>query len=286
MLRAYSDLRSRCQLHPHRLAEVKCERCKAGLCAECTHTYQGQKLCENCMNELEFIELSKPTLADRVRDFFTSLRNTLIVVLVLGGLMGGLFYLLKDTFNQPITPEQMARFRYAAGGSFQTPEGTNVNSTVLGAQVVSFTGQREGFEASHLINEYVAPTYPGWRSAGGTFPQDIVVSHENASMVSKVILTQQPSEPQDSWVKEFEIDVSTEGPTSGWQTVGTWTATQTEEPQKFLFTAAPSKWIRLRILSNYGNASYTSLGEFDAYIVTQSPFTPSSEATASAEASQ
>jgi len=271
MLKAYSDVRNRCQIHPHRMAEVKCERCKVGLCSECTHEYNGQKLCGNCAAELEYIEVSKPTFRDRVRDFFTSLRNTVIVVAVLAVIVGAGFLLLRPVFDQPITPEQMARFRYAASGSFQTPEGINANSTVLGASLLSSTSQAKGYEATHLINEYVGDSYPGWRSAGAAFPQDVVVQHDGTSLVSKVILTQQPGEPAATEVKDFEIDISNEGPDSGWVKVGEWTAAQTAGPQRFTFTATPGKWIRLRILSNYGSTEYTSLGEFDAFVVSNGP---------------
>ena len=278
MLKAYSDVRNRCQIHPHRPAEVKCARCKVGLCAECTHAYQGQQLCENCLAELEFIEASKPTLGDRIRGFFTSLRNTLIVLAVVGAVLGVGFYFLRGVFDKPITPEEMARFRYAAAGSFQTPEGINVNSTVLGAKLVSATSQTTGFEATHLINEYVGEGYPGWRSAAASFPQDIVVEHDTAAMVSKVILTQQPGEPATTDVKEFEIDISNVGPNAGWVKVGDWTASQSAGPQRFTFTATTGKWIRLRILSNYGSTDYTSLGEFDAYVIPSGPSVPPANA--------
>lgn len=271
MLKAYADIRNRCQIHPHRLAEVKCERCKVGLCAECTREYRGQKLCENCATELEYIDVSKPTFRDRVRDFFTSLRNTTIVVVVILAIVGVSFYLLRPVFDQPITPEQMARFRYAASGSFQTPDGINVNSTVLGATFLSATSETKGYEATHLINEYVGDSYPGWRSANATFPQDAVVQHDGTTLVSKVVLTQQPGEPTATYVKDFEIDISNDSPTSGWTKVGEWTADQTAGPQRFTFTPTPGKWIRLRILSNYGSTEYTSLGEFDAYVVQTGP---------------
>lgn len=271
MLKAYSDSRNRCYLHPHRTAEQKCDRCKIGLCEECVHEYRGQRLCEHCVEELVYLESTRPTFADRVRGFFRSLRNTLIAVAVIAAIGGGLFYAFRGLMNQPITPEQMARFRYAAAGTFQTPEGINVNSTVLGAKVVAFTSQRPGYEASHLINEYAGPDYPGWRSADASFPQDIVVEQQNVSAVSKVILTQQPNEPKDTWAREFEVQASTVGPSSGFVTIGRWQLRQVDGPQRFTFAPVPAHWLRLRILSNYGSTQYTSLAEFDAYVVPQGP---------------
>jgi len=271
VLKAYSDARNRCYLHPHRPADQKCERCKTGLCEECVHEFQGQHLCEHCVEELDFIEASKPTFSDHVRGFVHSLRNTVIAIAVIVAICGGLFYAFRGLMNQPITPEQMARFRYAASGSFQTPDGINVNSTVLGASVASFTSERKGFEAFHVINEYAGTDYPGWRSVDVTFPQDFVITQQNVSDVSKVILTQQPTEPRDTWAQDFEIQGSTEGPDRGFVTIGRWQLQQVAGPQKFTFAATPAKWLRLRVLSNYGSSEYTSLAEFDAYVVPANP---------------
>lgn len=274
MLKAYANARNRCYLHPHREAEVKCERCRTPLCAECAQSYRGQKMCAHCIEELELIEASKPTFADRVRGFFTSVRNTLIGAAVLVIVFGGLFLIFRPLLNKPITPEEMARFRYAASGSFQTPDGINANSTVLGAKVVSFTSERKGDEAFHLINEYVGDSYPGWRSASATFPQDVVVQLGQESGISKVILTQQPGEPPETDAAKVEVDASTTGPNGPWKPLGQWDLQATPGPQKFTFAATPATYLRLRILSNHGSTDYTSLAEFDAYVVTQSPLQP------------
>jgi hypothetical protein len=50
------------------------------------------------------------------------------------------------------------------------------------------------------------------------------------------------------------------------------------ELQRFTFDPTSAHWVRLRILSNYGSAEYTSLDEFGAYMVPanlgSSPLTP------------
>ena len=279
MLKA-SEARNRCYIHGHRAAEKRCERCHIGLCADCIRTYRGQILCENCADEAELAFLSIPTFREKVLDRFVSLRNTLIVVAIVVAVSAGAFILLRPLMNQPITPEEFARFRYAASGGFTTPEGVDANSTVLGALVVSATSERPGFEAKHLINEYTGPGYPGWRSTSATFPQDIVVSHDQITTVAKAVLFQMTTEPADTKVKHFEVAVSNDGPDTGWVTVGAWDATQEDGIQRFTFPVTSSKWIRLRILSNYGSADYTSLDEFDAYSPTNNPLAaPTGQAT-------
>src|SRR5439155_8916137 len=142
-----------------------------GLCSECVREYQGQTLCDHCVEELEYAEASKPTLGDKVRGTMLNFRNGAIVVAIFVSIGVGVLYLFRGLLSQPITPEEFARFRYAASGSFQTPEGINQNSTVLGAKIVHFTSDRSGFEVKHLINEYVGEEYPGWRSSTAVFPQ-------------------------------------------------------------------------------------------------------------------
>jgi hypothetical protein len=225
-------------------------------------------LCERCLDEVELAIASRPTFRTRLIDNLISLRNGAIVVAVVVGVCAGVFFLFRPLLSQPITPEEFARMRYAVSGSFQTPEGINLNSTVLNAKVAAYSGDRPGYEVKHLINEYTNPDYPGWRSANATLPQDIVVEHDQNAETSKVILYQQTSEPPATMAKDFEIEVSDVGPNQGFQPVGRWQLTQAAGPQKFTFPAARGKWIRLRILSNYGNTDYTSLDEFDAYTVT------------------
>lgn len=271
MIKAYSDARNRCYLHPHRQAEHKCERCRTGLCDECDRTYLGRHLCQHCIDELELKEALKPTFGERVRESLTNFRNGSIVAILILAIAGGAFYLFRNQLNTPITPEEMARFRYAASGGFQTPEGVDVNSTVLGAKIASFTGQRVGFEAFHLINEYTGPEYPGWRSADVSFPQDIVVENSQSTQITKFILYQQGVEPRDTWTRRFEVDASTAGPDRGFVPVGSWELTQSVGPQRFMVDATAAGWLRLRILSNYGSGAYTSLDEFDAFVVSQGP---------------
>jgi hypothetical protein len=234
--------------------------------------------CEHCRDEVELAVASKPTFRMRLTENLISLRNGSIVVGVVVVVCIGIFFLFRPLMSQPITPEEFARFRYAASGSFQTPEGINLNSTVLNAKIVAFTSDRPGYEVKHVINEYTGPEFPGWRSSSVAFPQDIVVEHDQDGETSKVILFQHPNEPPDTMAKDVEIDVSTVGPTQGFQFVGRWQLAQTTGPQKFTFPPARGKWLRLRVLSNYGSAEYTSLDEFDAYVVPAGAF-PSATVT-------
>lgn len=271
MLRAHLDARKRCYNHPHRETTLTCERCKTAFCEECLIEHDGARVCATCLRELEEAKAAELTFKERVLQSLRSLGTGLIVAVVAIGVLGGLFFALRGLFDRPITPEELARFRYAVAGSFETDEGINVSSTVLGAKVVSWTSAAEGFPAKQLINEYFGPNVPPWRSADATFPQEIVVEFQDTSAVQKVNLVNSVSEPPETYVKDFEVLLSTEGPDRGFTSVGRFRMEQNSELQRFEFKPTPGRWIMLRILSNYGSQQYTSLDEFDSYVVPVNP---------------
>ena len=137
--------------------------------------------------------------------------------------------------------------------------------------MLSATSAEEGYPEKRLIDEYVGPGFPGWRSADATLPQEVVVEPGQPTRIEKVILTQQPTEPPETFVREFEVQVATASPEGPWRTIGRWTLDQRLDPQRFVFDAAEARYVKLRVLSNYGGP-YASLGEFDAYVLPKGPF--------------
>ena len=272
MLRMHLEAKKRCYNHPHRLSEATCERCKLTLCAECIVEYEGARFCANCQRELADAKALKPTFRDQVREQVRSFTTGLIVLAVLGVLVGGVFLFFRPHFDRPLTPEELARFRYAIAGTFETPDGVNVTSTLLEAKIVGVTSEAEGYPATNLINEYALDGWPGWRSANADLPQEIVVQTGNPSAIEKVILTNHPTEPVASYVKEFEVLVSTEGPDRGFSSVGRWAMEPNAEAQTFTFPKTMATYIKLRILSRQGDSPYTSLAEFNAFVVPEKPF--------------
>ena len=272
MIRAASEIRQRCFNHPHRRATRQCARCKRGMCEECARERGEGQLCELCQAEVtERERIEHPPIEERVRRAGHSLRNLLVGLAIVGVLAVPGYYVVKNLMSTPITPEEFARFRYAAAGSFDTPEGVNTLSTVLGAKVLSATSAQEGFPERRLIDEYVGAGFPGWRSADAGLPQEVVFETGQPTRIEKVVLTQQPTEPPETFVREFEVQVSTASPDGPWRTIGRWSLDQSLDPQRFLFDAADARYIKLRVLSNYGGP-YVSLGEFDAYVLPKGPF--------------
>ena len=269
-MRVHLETKKHCYNHPHRDTVLACERCRISYCPDCLAEYDGSKLCATCIRELADAKAAIPTTRERLADFGRRLKVTAIVLVVVGLISAGLFQVYRGSFERPLTPEELARFRYAMSGTFQTPEGINVTSTVLGAAIASETSQDPAHPAKSLINEYTGPGAPAWRSTSATFPQNVVISLDQVSSVEKVIFTNNPSEPTDTYPKEVEVLVSNQGPDKGFTSVGSYQLAQTTDPQKFTFPTVQASWIELRILSNYGSTAYTSLDEFNAFNVPDS----------------
>ena len=273
VLKAASETRLRCTDHPHRRATRQCARCKQGYCDECAARFGHGTICDRCQEELaEKHRIEHPPVEERVRRFGTSLRNTLILVAILAVLAVPASRLVQTMVETPISPEEFARFRYAAGGTFETPEGVNFTSTVLGAKVLSATSSQPGHEEKRLIDEYVGPGYGGYRTAEGGLPAEVVIQVANPTRIEKLNFQQQPAEPPETWAREVEVFASTESPEGPYQSIGRYTLEQTDEIQRFLLPAPTEiAWLKLRIVSNYGGP-YASLGEFNAFVLPRGPF--------------
>jgi hypothetical protein len=273
MIHAAAEARERCYNHTHRRATRKCFRCLRGMCDECARGWRGQPACDQCISELEELDrITHVPPRERVRRFGLSLRNFVIGMAILAILAIPASFVVRRLMSTPITPEEFARFRYAAGGTFETEEGTNVLSTVLGARVVSATSDIPEYPARRLIDEFVGTAYSGWRSDEARFPQEVVVDVGQLTRPEKINVQQQPEEPPETHVREFEVEVSDASPEGPWQSVGRFTAQQVPEIQRFLIERPlQARWIKLKVLSNYGGP-YASLGEFDAFILPRGPF--------------
>jgi hypothetical protein len=273
MIHAAAEARERCFNHTHRRATRKCFRCLRGMCDECVREWTGQPVCDPCILELEELErITHIPPRERVRRFGLSLRNFVIGMAILAILAVPASFVVRRLMSTPITPEEFARFRYAASGTFETEDGTNVLSTVLGARVVVASSDLPEYPARRLIDEFVGTAYTGWRTEDASFPHVIVVDVGQLTRPEKVNVQQQPDEPPETHVKDFEVEGSTESPEGPWESMGRFTAQPIPEVQRFMLERPlPARWIRLKVLSNYGGP-YASLGEFDAFILPRSPF--------------
>lgn len=273
MLRASEIRRLRCTNHPHRPGERACARCKTRFCPECFPSTTSDAVCQICADELAAIHAElHPSIQVRVDRAKDKLRNFIIGVAIIGVLAVPGYFVVRDLISTQITPEELVRFKYAIAGTFDTPEGVMVTSTILGGQVVSATSEAPPHEARRLIDEYFGEGFVGWRSASATFPQEIVVEAGQPARVEKLFFAQSPTEPPETFARDVEVLVSSTSATEGFRSIGRFTLAQTLEPQRFEIPGVDFKWVRLRVLSNYGSPDYVSLHEFDCYVLPRNTF--------------
>jgi hypothetical protein len=295
VLRAYLTDAKRCYIHAHRTVRTLCARCKTPYCDECLETRtegifariveQDEKhpeplFCARCVEELEILEaqeaLRHRPLWQRLIASEATLRRAAIYTVVAAVILVPLGIAARSVASTTLSPEELARFKVGAAGGFQSVEGTNFLSTVYGGKYIRATAPSQpDHTPTRLIDTWVTAEVPGWRSQDATLPVDMVFELPNTLKVSKAILRPQPDEPPATWVKDFDVLVSTKSADDGFQSVRRGSVgvddlrkaidENAPDQPRFEFPEAAARWVMLRILANQGSREYTSLGEFEVY---------------------
>jgi F5/8 type C domain-containing protein len=140
------------------------------------------------------------------------------------------------------------------------------DASLKGLKVVNFSGQQlvsvnSGGWASHIADGDPAT---GWRSADAKFPQTVVLELPHESTIAEVAFNNAAHWETDGSAKDIEISISSQSPTSGFEIATKAVLVQGEIGQGIRIN--PSKhgrWIKVRILSNYGNTDHTELGDVE-----------------------
>jgi F5/8 type C domain-containing protein len=129
-----------------------------------------------------------------------------------------------------------------------------------GIKVVNFTSHQAIFSAAP--SEIVAGD-PGkvWASSDGNFPQEFVLELPAEAIISHVVFNNPPHQDAKRSSKDVEISVSTQHASFGFEVAAKAVLQQGAIGQGIeLKPARQARWIKIRILSNYGSPDRTSLG--------------------------
>jgi hypothetical protein len=297
VLRAYLVDTKRCYLHAHRTVHTQCARCKTPYCDECLTrrtdgifanvVAQDEKhpeplFCARCIEELEALgqieaQRHRPWW-QRIQPSRAALNRAAIYLVVAAVILVPIAFAARSAANTPLSPEELARVKIGLTGGFQSVEGTNFLSSVYGGTFVRANAPSQpNHDPTRLIDTWTTPDVPGWRSQAASFPQEMVFQLPATLKIDKVILRPQPDEPTDTWVKDFEVLVSTKSANDGFASVTGGSLTVEEarkaiDPEaadqpRFEFPETEAKYVMLRVLSNQGSSAYTSLAEFEVYWV-------------------
>lgn len=299
MLRAHLTEVKHCYDHPHRAVRTACARCKTPYCDDCLTTRtdgvfarlaakggpDGTPIpplfCPRCTGELKALGAleahRKRPLRERLRPTRAGLNRVALYLAVISVLAVPMAIGVRFIATTTLTPEELARIRVGLVGGFETRDGTNLAGNVIGGTFIRASAPSQpGHDPSRLIDSWYKADVPGWRSQGGTFPQELVFALPGRSRINNVILRPQPAEPSETWVRAFEVLVSSESAESGFvpvytgeisleQARATVDAVPANDLPRFATTDRLAKYVMLRVLSNHGGPEYTSLGEFEVY---------------------
>jgi hypothetical protein len=296
VLRAYLTEEKRCYDHPHRVVKTACARCKVAYCEECLEERTGglfarivardekqprPLFCSRCVEEVEALEAleaeRKRPLHQRLRPTRSGLHRAAIYVAVILVIAVPLAFGVRSIAEATLSPEEFARIRTGLLGSFTTAEGTNLASSLIGGTFIRASAPSQpNHDPSRLIDTWAAASVAGWRSQDATLPQELVFALPSKTRITKVILRPHPTEPEETWVKDYEILVSADSPNTGFTRVASGTldvqqaraAMNVEnagEPVRLEFADTVAHYVMLRITSNQGSRDYTSLAELEVY---------------------
>lgn len=287
MLRAHLTDTKRCYLHPHRVVQTACARCKTPYCDDCLETRdkglfarivqddERQPLplfCSRCIVEIEALTLIE---AHRKRPFWqrlwpsrAGLHRAALYLAVATVILVPLAFAVRNISETTVTPEELNRIRVGLRGGFRTPDGVNVVSEVFGGSFIRATAPSQIDRGpSRLIDGWSTPEVPGWRSTDASLPQEMVFLLPQKTRINKATIRPHPSEPPATWVRDFEILISPESPDAGFVAVarGTLPTTGDMPAISVIFPEVIARYVTLRVLSNHGSSEYTSIAEFEVY---------------------
>jgi len=153
----------------------------------------------------------------------------------------------------------------------QSPAGASQEQDLLdlnsGAMVLSWSSQYDEEWAALLLVDDT--TERGWSAGeGAEFPHQFLIEMAQPTRLTSIAIdnsgTLEGDYPGIS-AREIEVWVSNDGPDEEFDKVMTVEAQQGERSAFTLPQSTPARWIKLKVLSNWGHDRYTELREVEGY---------------------
>jgi hypothetical protein len=163
-----------------------------------------------------------------------------------------------------ITPEELGRIKLALSGGYLAPEGINfIGEAFQGRFVRASAPSQRDHGPERLIDTWASTEVPGWRSAEGKLPIDLVFELQQVIRFNSVVLKEQPGEPPETWARDVEVHISpgADGPFTRVYAG----RIAPEQELRDSFPDATGRFVMLRVMSAQGSGAYVSLGEVELY---------------------
>ena len=158
----------------------------------------------------------------------------------------------------------------AAPGAVAQAKDRNILLMKNGGVILAHTGQYDKeFPVNAMIEgnllNYWASGKPGPK---GWTPQSFVIELDREYELSRLAVDNREIDEKaypGVSARKLRFSASTESSQSGWQPVSLMEAAQFGRKEEILDKPVRARWLKIEILSNYGNKSYTEINELEAY---------------------
>lgn len=158
----------------------------------------------------------------------------------------------------------------AASDTVTGAESKNILLMKSGAVILAHTGQ---YDKEFPVNAMIEGNLQNYWASGkpgpkGWYPQSFVIELEQQYSLTKLVVdnreTDEKAYPGVS-ARQLRFSASTQSAQSGWKPVVTVDALQFSRKELTLAKPVPARWLKVEVLSNFGNEDYTEINELEAY---------------------
>ena len=161
----------------------------------------------------------------------------------------------RATFEEVLLKDPTSRTAWAGLG--QLPD-----NRLASVKVVNFSSEYNASWVAANITDRNPNSY--WLSADGTLPQSFVIELPVHAAISELSFNNAARDNAKQAAKDIELTFSDQSATSGYDSPLKTTLAQGEIGQGVNVTPARiARWVKLRVLTNYGDPKYTQLGDVD-----------------------
>jgi hypothetical protein len=134
---------------------------------------------------------------------------------------------------------------------------------IEGVKLVNFTSQSQDYFGHGWAGNIVdGNPESAWLSRDGQFPQTFIFEMPTGAAISELSFNNPAYGDPTRGAKDIEISVSRQSASSGFRAVRTASLLKNDIGQGIALDGAPvGRWVKVRVLSNYGNKENTSLGD-------------------------
>jgi len=159
----------------------------------------------------------------------------------------------RTTFEEVLQKDPTNKTAWAGLG--QLPD-----TRLVPLRVVNFSSQTAGYYDAGNIVDQNPNSY--WKSGDGALPQSFVIELPIHAAISELSFNNAAGENAKQATREIEISFSDQSATSGFESIMKAVLVQGEIGQGVkVKPVKDSRWVKLRILVNYGDPEYTQLGD-------------------------